>query len=279
MRIDMHRIGSLVAKSIPHLLIGTGILWFGIGTKAAFDAGVSITKMVHQTEDFEDGSSPTAKDVAKELLPAIGAFTVGASCVIMSDISSTRRIRATEAAYNRLAANSAEYRAAVIGALGAEADKIARKASVEDKRPNADEPELPEGHFHFYDPFSRNDFVATMEDVIAAEYYANRYLNAYGYLPLNVFYDELGLCHVERGDDLGWDIGELADYSGVCWLDFENVEHVEEDDTKWYSIHYAYDPTIDGIIDWDAICNDIQMRCVEAAAKADITSQKLPSLG
>lgn len=263
MKIDISRIGNVISKSVPHLLTGVGILWFAIGTKAAFDAGVSVTKMVSQKDDFEETVPVTAKDIAKEVLPAVGAFAVGASCVIMSDISSTMRVKATEAAYNRLAANAAEYRAAIIGALGAEADKIARKASVDGHAPEKDEPELPAGYFHFYDSFSRNTFVGKMEDVIAAEYDANRYLNEYGFLSVNRFYDFLGLVSIDRGDDIGWDIGELADYCGICWLDFENVEHIEEDGTKWYSIHYSYEPTMDGIIDWDAIRNDYHLRCVE----------------
>lgn len=263
MKIDISRIGNAISKNVPHLLTGVGILWFGIGTKAAFDAGVSVTQMLSQKNDFEENVPTAAKDIAREVLPAVGAFAVGASCVIMSDISSTMCIKATEAAYNRLAANAAEYRAAVIGALGAEADKLARKTSVDDHAPEKDEPAMPEGHFHFYDSFSRNTFVARLEDVIAAEYDANRYLNEHGFLPVNIFYDFLGLIHVDRGNDIGWDVCELGNYCGICWLDFENAEHIEEDGRKWYSIHYAYDPTMDGVIDWNAIRDEYQLRGIE----------------
>ena len=100
--------------------------------------------------------------------------------------------------------------------------------------------------------------MAKMEDVIAAEYEANRRLAEDGILCVNSWYDLLGICHIERGDELGWDVGELSDYFGICWLDFGNVEHVEKDGTKWYSIHYSYDPCIDGIIDPDVDWNAIK---------------------
>lgn len=272
MKVNLNQISRGVTKAVPHLLTGVGILWFGIGAKSAFDAGMAVSNMIHQSKDFTDDMPLDTKRVVREVLPAIGAFAVGTSCVIMSDISNTRRIKATEVAYNRLATNFTEYRAAVIGALGAEADRIAAKASTEVNAPETDTPPLPEGYSYFYDSFSRNHFIAKYEDVIAAEYDANRYLCEYGFISVNKFYDYLEIPHVDRGDDLGWDIGELADYSGICWLDFENVEHVEEDGTKWYSIHYMYDPTIDGIIDWDAIRNEYHLRGIELfEAKANGT--------
>lgn len=259
MKIDVNKIGKVIVKSIPHLLTGVGILWFGISVTAAYDAGLKAKEIVRQSED----AGSAAKDMFVEVLPAVGAFVVGTSCVIMSDVASTRMIKATEEAYKRLASNFGEYRAAVVGALGAEADKLARKAATDSHAPASDEPSLPDGCFHFYDSFSRNDFVAKMEDVITAEYYINRRLSENGFASINEFYDYLELPHIDRGNDLGWDIGELSDYTGVCWIDFENVEHVEEDGTKWYSIHYAYDPTIDGIIDWDAIRSEYHLRGVE----------------
>lgn len=259
MKIDINQIGKVIAKNIPHLLTGVGILWFGISATAAFDAGLKAKEIVQQSEDAKS----VVKSMMVEVLPAVGAFAVGTSCVIMSDVASTRIIKSTEAAYKRLSANFGEYRAAVIGALGAEADKLACKVSTDCNSPTADEPDIPEGYFHFYDSFSRNDFIAKMEDVVAAEYYINRCLSENGFASINEFYDYLELPHIDRGNDLGWDIGELSDYSGVCWIDFENVEHTEEDGTKWYSIHYAYDPTIDGIIDWDAIRSEYHLRGVE----------------
>lgn len=262
MKINMVRISNAISKNIPHLLTGVGILWFGISAKCAFDSGVKISKMVGQSENFDDNIKVTPKVIAREVLPAVGAFAVGASCVVMSDVANTRMLRSTEAAYNRLATNFSEYKAAVVGVLGSEANKLASKTATDAYKPE-DEPELPEGYSYFYDSFSRNHFIAKFEDVIAAEYYANRRLCEYGFVSVNEFYNELGIPNVDRGDSLGWDVGELADYAGICWLDFENVEHVEDDGSKWYSIHYMYDPTIDGIIDWDAIRNEYHLRGIE----------------
>ena len=73
---------------------------------------------------------------------------------------------------------------------------------------------------------------------------------------INQFYDLLNLPHIDRGDDIGFDCGEIADWTGYVWIDFCNEEHIEEDGTKWYSININPYPTIDGVIDWDSIVND-----------------------
>lgn len=252
MRINLSKVSKAISKSIPHIFTAAGIIWFGISVCSAYSTGKKMQKTDISIKNEDD-----VKKLVKTALPTVGSFMVGIACVIMSDVCSARIIRASNIAYKRLAANFAEYKAAVIGACGAGANELAMKKAAETNAPDTEE-KLEDGYYHFYDTFSRNDFVAKMEDVIAAEYEANRRLAEDGILCVNTWYDLLGLCHIERGNELGWDVGELSDYFGICWLDFGNVEHVEKDGTKWYSIHYSYDPCIDGIIDPDVDWNTIK---------------------
>jgi hypothetical protein len=252
MRVNLNKIGKAISKSIPHIFTTAGIIWFGISVGSAYATGKKIAKSDISIKDKDD-----VKEIAKMVLPTVGSFMIGAACVIMSDACNARIIRATDIAYRKLSSNFAEYKAAVIGACGAEANQLAMKKAAEDHTPDNAE-KLEAGYYHFYDTFSRNDFVAKIEDVIAAEYEANRQLAEFGFLSANDWYDLIGLCHVELGDKLGWDVGELSDYFGVCWLDFSNIEHTEDDGMKWYSIHYSYDPAMDGIIDDDVDWNSIK---------------------
>lgn len=255
MNINVSKLSKNIAKAIPHIFTGAGILWFGAATMSAFKLGAKTSEKMSEEKD----NTKFSEQFVKDALPVIGSFAIGTACVILSDACSARMLRASNTAYNNLTKNFQEYKAAVVGALGAEANKIALKTSAEENKPELDEPPIPPGHFHFYDEFSRNDFVAELADVVDAEYTFNRMFQAEGFVTINDFYDLLNMPHVDRGDNLGFDWDEVADWNGFTWIDFQNLEHVEEDGTKWYSIHINPYPTIDGVIDWDAIANDYKL--------------------
>lgn len=254
MQLNLAKVSNAVAKTIPHIFTAAGILWFGIGTVTAFNLGAHTVNNAEMTDD----NAALGKQFIKDALPVAGAFAIGTACVILSDACNTRMLHAANTAYNNLAKNYHEYKAAVIGALGAEANKLAMKTAAEEHKPDIseDEPPLPDGTYHFYDEFSRNDFVAELADVIAAEYEFNRLFQMTGSVTINQFYDLLNAPHVERGDEKLFECDEVADWTGFVWIDFENVEHIEEDGLKWYSIHIDPYPTIDGIINWDDINSD-----------------------
>lgn len=244
-----------IAKAIPHIFTGAGILWFGAATLSAFKLGTKV----HEMPSENKVETKISEEFIKEALPVIGSFAIGAACVIISDACSARMLRASSIAYNSLTKNFQEYKAAVVGALGAEANKLAMKTAAEDNKPELDEPPIPPGCFHFYDEFSRNDFVAELADVVDAEYTFNRMFQMESFVSINDFYDLLNMPHIDRGDSLGFDCGEVADWNGFTWIDFQNIEHVEEDGTKWYSIHINPYPTVDGVIDWDSVMNDYKL--------------------
>lgn len=253
MQLNLTKVSNAVAKTIPHIFTAAGILWFGIGTASAFNLGVRVANPAETMDDYES----LGKRFTKDILPVAGSFAIGTACVIMSDACNTRMLRAANIAYNNLAKNYHEYKAAVIGALGAEANKLAMKTAAEEHKPDiSDEPSLPAGTYHFYDEYSRNDFVAEMADVLFAEYELNRKLQMDGIACVNDFYRLLNIYQLDNGEEKQWDAGELMDYIGYPWIEFCNVEHIEDDGSKWYSIHMMQQPTVDGLIDWDAFVND-----------------------
>lgn len=255
MRINTSKLSKGIAKAIPHIFTGAGVLWFGAATLSAFKLGAKTSEEMSDKKD----DAKFGEQFVKDALPVIGSFAIGTACVILSDACSARMLRASNVAYNNLTKNFQEYKAAVVGALGAEANKLAMKTSVEENAPEDDGPPIPPGHFHFYDEFSRNDFVAELADVVDAEYSFNRMFQMEGYVSINDFYDLLNLPHIDRGDDLCFDWSEVSDWNGYTWINFENLEHIEEDGSKWYSIHINPYPTIDGVIDWDSVVNDYKL--------------------
>ena len=102
-----------------------------------------------------------------------------------------------------------------------------------------------ENEFIFYDYFSHRDFLAKLEDVIAAQYDLNRLFALRGYAMLNDYYALLGLPQTDDGAILGWSLDSGIEFYGYEWIDFINQKHEEEDGSVWYSIFMPFEPTID----------------------------------
>lgn len=266
----LNQLWHFTNRNSQHILTVCGALGVGITAYLAVKADKQWSSKVseyaetpNRSQLMKDAISTFWKPAASEII------TIG--CIFGSDIISARKLHASNCAYNRLNTNFAEYRAAVIGALGMEANKKAlRYADSKRIIEVPTEPELPAGYFHFYDDFSRNDFVATLADVIDAQYRLNYIFSENGEARANDFYKFLGAPLIERGDELGWDIGEMMDYWGIAWIDFYNEEHEEEDGSKWYTIHMQQYPTIDGIIDADAWIADAQRNGITDKQCAEI---------
>ena len=130
MRINLSKVSKAISKSIPHIFTAAGIIWFGISVGSAYSTGKKMQKTDISIKN-EDG----VKKLVKTALPTVGSFMIGTACVIMSDVCSARIIRASNIAYKRLAANFAEYKAAVIGACGAGANELAMKKAADTPQP------------------------------------------------------------------------------------------------------------------------------------------------
>ncbi len=247
-----------IDRNATHLLTIGGVIGLFAAVYFAIEGtGDAMCELdeVHMETYPEDMEPKTvAKIVCKHAWPAAASAAAATACIIGSDILATKRLSACNASYTCLSKNFAEYKAAAIGALGLGADKQIKEYQAKQKKDDIlrDEPELPEGYYHFYDEFSRNDFVAPLEEVLDAQYAINRLLAEQGICTANDFYRLLPLEKVDRGDALMWDSNELSDYWGVVWIDFENERHDEPDGSVWYTIRFQQPPTIDGLIDWDA---------------------------
>lgn len=97
----------------------------------------------------------------------------------------------------------------------------------------------------FYDSFSQRYFETTIEKVIQAEYHLNRNFMFAGTIPLNDFYEFLGLEKTDFGDTVGW-----SSVNGdIYWIDFNHSRVTLEDGMEVYVIDMVFEPTADWMED------------------------------
>lgn len=94
----------------------------------------------------------------------------------------------------------------------------------------------------FYDTFSKRYFESTVNRVIQAEYHLNRNFTLSGHLPVNDFYEFLGLSPMAGGDEIGWSWED-----GLFWIDFGHHKTVLDDGLEVYVIDMEWTPSSD----WD----------------------------
>ena len=92
----------------------------------------------------------------------------------------------------------------------------------------------------FYDTMSKRYFTSTLGRVLQAEYHVNRNYTLGGEIPLNMFYEFLGLDDVEPGDYIGWG-WDLAE-DGIAWIDFNHTKVTNKDGSVYYRIDPLFDP-------------------------------------
>ena len=97
----------------------------------------------------------------------------------------------------------------------------------------------------FYDSFSDRYFESTIEKVIQAEYHLNRKFMFQGTIPLNDFYEFLGLKKTDFGDTVGW-----SSVNGdIYWIDFNHHLITLEDGMEIYVIDMIFEPSTDWLED------------------------------
>ena len=97
----------------------------------------------------------------------------------------------------------------------------------------------------FYDSFSQRYFETTIEKVIQAEYHLNRNFMFAGVIPLNDFYEFLGLEKTELGDAVGWS----SCNGDIYWIDFNHRRLTLDDGMEIYVIDMVFEPTAEWMED------------------------------
>lgn len=97
----------------------------------------------------------------------------------------------------------------------------------------------------FYDSFSQRYFETTISKVIQAEYHLNRNFMFKGVIPLNDFYEFLGLEKTEFGETVGWS----SCNGDIYWIDFSHHKLTLEDGMEIFVIDMVFEPTAEWMED------------------------------
>lgn len=97
----------------------------------------------------------------------------------------------------------------------------------------------------FYDSFGERYFQSTISKVLEAEYHLNRNFVLGGFVPLNQFYEFLGIDKLKDGDELGWYISDE-----IYWIDFNHSKALIDDggpsgDIECYIIEMPFGPSVE----------------------------------
>lgn len=186
----------------------------------------------------------TVMACGKEYIPTVAVGAASLVCIFGSNVLSRRQQASMAAAYTALASAFEGYRDKVRTICGPDTDEMIvrameqEKQDAEDDRPPWDEIQT------FYlecNGCTPKFFERTMEQVMRAEYEANRLFILKGSLTLNEFLQILNLPTVEVGDSVGWDeyIGETQ--FGYKWIDFNHRYFITDDGLTVCSIDMPFE--------------------------------------
>lgn len=231
---------------------GAGVVATSVMAVKATPKAMKLLEEAKKEKGEELTKMETVKVVGPTYIPTIITGAATLACIFGANILNKRQQAALMSAYALLDTKYKEYKDKVkelygeethneiINAIAVEkADKVNVHAeclcancdlSLEE---NDGEPKL------FYDEHSNRYFETTIEQVIQAEYHANRNFTLRGYVYLNEFYEFLGLELTEYGDVMGWAIND----DEIYWIDFNHRKVVMDDGLEVYIIEAIYPPS------------------------------------
>lgn len=197
----------------------------------------------------EKGKNQLTKlEIARAAAPAyIPAVTTGIgtlACIFGANALSRRQQASMAAAYTALASTFEGYRDKVKTICGPDTDEMIVKAMEQEKQDEEDDRPPWDEVQTFYlecNGCSPRFFERTMEQVLKAEYEANRYFILKGEMTLNEFLEILDLPVVDGGDSVGWGayIGETQ--YGYKWIDFNHRYFIADDGLTVCSIDMPFE--------------------------------------
>ena len=189
---------------------------------------------------------------------AFGASTI--ACIMGANALNRRQQAALTSAYALVQSSYKEYKDKLKELYGEEAHNAIIDSIAIEKRKDISisanggwydssldfgEGMEPEVSRTFYDSFSQRYFESTIEKVIQAEYHLNRNFMFAGVIPLNDFYEFLGLEKTELGDAVGW-----SNCNGdIYWIDFNHHRLTLDDGMEIYVINMVFEPTAEWMED------------------------------
>lgn len=224
----------------------------GVGVIATSVMAVKATpkalKRIEQAE-VEKGEDLTTLEkvnvAGPAYIPAVITGTATIACIFGANFLNKRQQASLMSAYALLDRSYKEYTKKVEELYGEDANANVRAEIAKDHYDEDEETEYGENEQLFYDWFSDQYFVSTMEKVIQAEYNINKKISLWGGAHLNEFYEALDIPPIDGGEMLGWSTGQLMSETWTDWLDFEHEKVDIGDGVECVIVKMRTDPVCD----------------------------------
>lgn len=263
----LHKSGLYIRKYSPVALSCVASVGVVVTAVVAVKATPKAVVLIHADSRRNHDGDPYAYTKKEAVASAwkcyIPAVTLGAStiaCIMGANALNRRQQAALTSAYALLSSSYKEYKEKLKELYGEEAHNAIIDSIASEKCKDVSisapagwymssldfgegmEPEITRT---FYDSFSQRYFETTIAKVIEAEYHLNRNFMFAGTIPLNDFYEFLGLEKTELGDTVGW-----SSVNGdIYWIDFNHHRITLEDGMEVYVIEMIFEPTADWMED------------------------------
>jgi len=232
-------------------VVGTVVLAIKATPKATELIKASSRKN-HDGDPYASTKIEAVKSCWKCYIPTIITGTSTIACILGANVLNKRQQATLASAYALISNSYKEYRTKLKELYGEEAhSKIMESIELEKCReaklyaPSfiANSYLIPENDSSeekclFYDLFSDRYFESTLGRVISAEYHLNRNFMFNGTIPLNEFYDFLGLDGIPEGDSIGWSSCD----GDIYWIDFNHRKIDIDGGLECYLVEMIFEP-------------------------------------
>lgn len=240
-----------VDKHTPEILVGFGVAGMLTTTVLAVRSTPKALALIEEEKRKRDVDKLPAIDVVKvawkPYVPSAVTCACSIACLVGASSVNLRRNAALATAYKLSETALAEYRDKVIETVGENKEQKIREKVAKDrieKHPVTQKEVIitEKGNTLCFDTISARYFRSDIEKIkrVANELNRQMLTDAFGYVSVNDFYDELGLEHISVGNDLGWNVS-----TGL--INIEIGSGLAADDTPCVVIDYTVAPKYDFI--------------------------------
>lgn len=247
LKTTFNMLKGFTEKHSSEVLIGIGIAGFISTTVLAVKATPkAITLLDGKRAELSKETltaAETIKTVWKCYIPATVSGVISISCILGSAALSHNQKAALAAAYTLSENSFSDYKEKALEALGEKkekdiCDKVAEKHISENPVSNNEVVITGKGDTLCYDILSGRYFNSNIENIKRAVNEVNRRMRDEISIPLNDFYDEIGLPAIKLGDYLGWDIDK-------GYVDVIFSSRISENDVPCLVINHNNPPSYD----------------------------------
>lgn len=204
---------KVVKKNSPEILTALGVS--GVVTTAYLAAKASAEVARDEDADPFASNKEKLKKYWKVYIPTgvSGVLTIG--CIVGASKATGKRTAAAVTAYSITEKAFSEYKEKVIEQIGVNKEKKLRDEIAQDRVSNKPASKevivLGGGDVLCCELFTHRYFRSDMETLRKAQNDINMMINQRLYVPLDEFYDLIGLPHTSNSANLGWDSDKLLE--------------------------------------------------------------------